>query len=164
MTKIEVQGRKGKDTGAWPGLQIRFQNKAPKGRKPLISLVKSRICGFHQKIGVTGFEPATSWSQTRRSSQAEPHPDVIRQRFQENSVATAVPYVLYPTPFQAVKENPFSFFESEGNSQLPLPCFFNGLLPPHNTWPGHPTVHGIFPLPGPAVPHGFRIVPLVPGA
>ena len=29
------------------------------------------------KIGVTGFEPATSWSQTRRSSQAEPHPDGV---------------------------------------------------------------------------------------
>ena len=28
-------------------------------------------------IGVTGFEPATSWSQTRRSSQAEPHPDIL---------------------------------------------------------------------------------------
>ena len=28
-------------------------------------------------IGVTGFEPATSWSQTRRSSQAEPHPELI---------------------------------------------------------------------------------------
>ena len=28
-------------------------------------------------VGVTGFEPATSWSQTRRSSQAEPHPDSI---------------------------------------------------------------------------------------
>ena len=27
-----------------------------------------------QKVGVTGFEPATSWSQTRRSSQTEPHP------------------------------------------------------------------------------------------
>ena len=27
-------------------------------------------------VGVTGFEPATSWSQTRRSSQAEPHPDI----------------------------------------------------------------------------------------
>ena len=27
-------------------------------------------------VGVTGFEPAASWSQTRRSSQAEPHPDV----------------------------------------------------------------------------------------
>ena len=25
-------------------------------------------------VGVTGFEPATSWSQIRRSSQAEPHP------------------------------------------------------------------------------------------
>ena len=29
------------------------------------------------RIGVTGFEPATSWSQTRRSSQAEPHPDGV---------------------------------------------------------------------------------------
>ena len=28
-------------------------------------------------IGVTGFEPATSWSQTRRSSQAEPHPVAV---------------------------------------------------------------------------------------
>ena len=31
-------------------------------------------------IGVTGFEPAASWSQTRRSSQAEPHP-VSRMSF-----------------------------------------------------------------------------------
>ena len=30
--------------------------------------------GLWKTIGVTGFEPATSWSQTRRSSQAEPHP------------------------------------------------------------------------------------------
>ena len=34
---------------------------------------------YTRTIGVTGFEPATSWSQTRRSSQAEPHP-VIRFR------------------------------------------------------------------------------------
>src|SRR5689334_5867100 len=27
-------------------------------------------------VGVTGFEPATSWSRTKRSSQAEPHPGV----------------------------------------------------------------------------------------
>ena len=27
-----------------------------------------------RKIGATGFEPATSWSQTRRSSQAELRP------------------------------------------------------------------------------------------
>ena len=32
---------------------------------------------YTRKVGVTGFEPATSWSQTRRSSQAEPHPDVL---------------------------------------------------------------------------------------
>ena len=31
---------------------------------------------YTRTIGVTGFEPATSWSQTRRSSQAEPHPDI----------------------------------------------------------------------------------------
>ena len=31
-------------------------------------------------IGVTGFEPATSWSQTRRSSQTEPHPGKFLNR------------------------------------------------------------------------------------
>ncbi len=30
-------------------------------------------------VGVTGFEPAASWSQTRRSSQAEPHPVSVMQ-------------------------------------------------------------------------------------
>ena len=33
--------------------------------------------GFAEKIGATGFEPATSWSQTRRSSQAELRPVMI---------------------------------------------------------------------------------------
>ena len=32
---------------------------------------------YTRKVGVTGFEPATSWSQTRRSSQAEPHPVIL---------------------------------------------------------------------------------------
>ena len=32
---------------------------------------------YTRTVGVTGFEPATSWSQTRRSSQAEPHPDRV---------------------------------------------------------------------------------------
>ena len=32
-------------------------------------------------VGVTGFEPATPWSQTRCSSQAEPHPDVVAVSF-----------------------------------------------------------------------------------
>ena len=31
---------------------------------------------YTREVGVTGFEPATSWSQTRRSSQAEPHPAI----------------------------------------------------------------------------------------
>ena len=31
---------------------------------------------YTREVGVTGFEPAASWSQTRRSSQAEPHPVV----------------------------------------------------------------------------------------
>ena len=29
---------------------------------------------LNEQVGVTGFEPAASWSQTRRSSQTEPHP------------------------------------------------------------------------------------------
>ena len=33
------------------------------------------------RIGVTGFEPAASWSQTRRSSQAEPHPVIHNIHF-----------------------------------------------------------------------------------
>ena len=32
-------------------------------------------------VGVTGFEPAASWSQTRRSSQAEPHPVIHNIHF-----------------------------------------------------------------------------------
>ena len=35
---------------------------------------------YTRAVGVTGFEPATSWSQTRRSSQAEPHPVVCKIR------------------------------------------------------------------------------------
>ncbi len=30
-----------------------------------------------ERVGVTGFEPAASWSQTRRSSQTEPHPEMM---------------------------------------------------------------------------------------
>ena len=44
-------------------------------------------------VGVTGFEPATSWSQTRRSSQAEPHP----ARDHAPVLTTHVP--LYNTAF-----------------------------------------------------------------
>ena len=30
-------------------------------------------------VGASGFEPPTSWSRTRRSSQAEPRPDGARK-------------------------------------------------------------------------------------
>ena len=54
-----------------------FHNKAGDGNRTHVSSLEgwcSTIELHPHIIGVTGFEPATSWSQTRRSSQAEPHP------------------------------------------------------------------------------------------
>ena len=45
----------------------------PAWKAGVLPLNYTRIFNYSQ-VGVTGFEPATSWSQTRRSSQAEPHP------------------------------------------------------------------------------------------
>ena len=47
----------------------------PAWKAGVLPLNYTRIFNCSQ-VGVTGFEPATSWSQTRRSSQAEPHPDI----------------------------------------------------------------------------------------
>ena len=41
------------------------------------------------KIGVTGFEPAASWSQTRRSSQTEPHPET-QMLFYTNAITESI--------------------------------------------------------------------------
>src|SRR3990172_4365573 len=38
------------------------------------SISQSTICNLQCLVGVTGFEPATSCSQSKRSSQAELHP------------------------------------------------------------------------------------------
>ena len=46
----------------------------PAWKAGVLPLNYTRIFNYSQ-VGVTGFEPATSWSQTRRSSQAEPHPE-----------------------------------------------------------------------------------------
>ena len=46
----------------------------PAWKAGVLPLNYTRIFNCSQ-VGVTGFEPATSWSQTRRSSQAEPHPE-----------------------------------------------------------------------------------------
>jgi hypothetical protein len=41
----------------------------PKGRINSVQLQQVRL------VGASGFEPPTSWSRTRRSSQAEPRPE-----------------------------------------------------------------------------------------
>ena len=47
----------------------------PAWKAGVLPLNYTRMCFV--AIGVTGFEPAASWSQTRRSSQTEPHPVVL---------------------------------------------------------------------------------------
>ena len=61
---------------------------------------------YTRRVGVTGFEPAASWSQTRRSSQAEPHPAVFLYLFVLRCPTQDILYVKQPqmsTPF-------FNFF------------------------------------------------------
>ena len=56
-----------------------FYGKAGDGNRTHVSSLEgwcSTIELHPHVVGVTGFEPATSWSQTRRSSQAEPHPGI----------------------------------------------------------------------------------------
>ena len=50
----------------------------PRLRRPLLYPAELQIQAnqFHNKIGVKGFEPPTSWSQTRRASQTTLHPDI----------------------------------------------------------------------------------------
>jgi hypothetical protein len=40
---------------------------------------------LENKIGARGFEPPTSWSRTKRSSQAEPRPDDKPKQFSTRS-------------------------------------------------------------------------------
>ena len=50
---------------------FRFSDRTADRRQVrLIAFVRKELT----KIGVRGFEPPTSWSRTKRSSQAEPHP------------------------------------------------------------------------------------------
>ena len=76
MCRLEYCGQKNKKYSFEYFLFIRARDgtrtRGPDlGKVVLHQLSHSRI---FVRIGVTGFEPATSWSQTRRSSQAEPHP------------------------------------------------------------------------------------------
>jgi hypothetical protein len=40
---------------------------------------ESSLILMKRMVGASGFEPPTSWSRTRRSSQAEPRPEVKAQ-------------------------------------------------------------------------------------
>ena len=59
----------------------------------IISHIRSSVNNFFIffsiKIGVTGFEPATPWSQTRCSSQAEPHPGISAKHLKSKSSLNA---------------------------------------------------------------------------
>ena len=44
---------------------------------------------WKELVGASGFEPPTSWSRTRRSSQAEPRPEQIQCRLSPQPIATA---------------------------------------------------------------------------
>ncbi len=48
----------------------------PRCRCRQVNLIQGSSMIYVQ-IGATGFEPATSWSRTKRSSQAEPRPGVV---------------------------------------------------------------------------------------
>ena len=84
-------------------------------------------------IGVTGFEPATSWSQTRRSSQAEPHPGSLKTFcsccfcvlcfvfcvHQQREYHYIIAFYICQLYFQNFFKTFFtSFF------QVPVPCFW----------------------------------------
>ena len=63
-----------------PAYDIKALRKRVMGIEPTYLAWKASVLPLNYtriSIGVTGFEPATSWSQTRRSSQAEPHPEIF---------------------------------------------------------------------------------------
>ena len=78
-------------------IQLSYEHiKAGDGNRTHVSSLEgwcSTIELHPHNIGVTGFEPATSWSQTRRSSQAEPHP-VIKCKRPLYCVSYSFSYVL----------------------------------------------------------------------
>ena len=70
---------------------------------------------------MTRFELAASWSQTRRSSQTEPHPDVLQHHFYEVVVPCALKnlfslaqgksyYIIWPSICQHLFLHFFIFF------------------------------------------------------
>ena len=60
------------------GVKILIEKKRFHSTKQLLGVrkpYKAKINKILQKVGVAGFEPATSWSQTRRDDRATLHPE-----------------------------------------------------------------------------------------
>ena len=81
-----------------------FSEKRVMGIEPTYPAWKAGVLplNYTRRVGVTGFEPAASWSQTRRSSQAEPHPAVFLYLFVLRCPTQDILYVKQPqmsTPF-----------------------------------------------------------------
>ncbi len=96
-----------------------FHNKAGDGNRTHVSSLEgwcSTIELHPHIIGVTGFEPATSWSQTRRSSQAEPHP-VFFCRIAV--VLPATQELLYGNP-RILSTTFKTFFKNFSNARKPF--------------------------------------------
>ena len=63
------------------------------GIEPTYSAWKADVLPLNYtriQVGVTGFEPATPWSQTRCSSQAEPHPGLLKTRMFSRAQPSAI--------------------------------------------------------------------------
>ena len=85
LRAIDGARTRGLDLGKVARYQLRhYRIRAGDGNRTHVSSLEGwcstielhpHACGNKfTAVGVTGFEPAASWSQTRRSSQAEPHP------------------------------------------------------------------------------------------
>ena len=92
LRAIDGARTRGLDLGKVARYQLRhYRTRAGDGNRTHVSSLEgwcSTIELHPHVVGVTGFEPATSWSQTRRSSQAEPHP--------EGYVVASVLFVSHP--------------------------------------------------------------------
>ena len=94
----ELQTHIGSWSGVWSKRVMGIEPTYPAWKAGVLPLnytrVSVRTMTLPKWIGVTGFEPATSWSQTRRSSQAEPHPVNKVSRFAFNPFALDARFII----------------------------------------------------------------------
>ncbi len=89
-------------------------------------------------VGASGFEPPTSWSRTRRSSQAEPRPDKrSKNDFKRNlKTSTALPgrasrAAMYDRGVASSQMNQLRFGDGGVLTDRPKNLFGNRSVQPH---------------------------------